>query len=74
MPIIKKLHHRLEFVEGRKASGGGGVKLSIRDENVAEPHIELDEEWEVRAKTEYSEYLNMEKKWLTELGVLQEVI
>ena len=50
------------------------MKLSIRDENVAEPHIELDEEWEVRAKTEYSEYLNMEKKWLTELGVLQEVI
>lgn len=63
---------RLEYVSNRSKSTRGGEKLTIKDENVQEPVVELDEEWEVRAKVQYEEYLVLERRLLVELGVTAE--
>ena len=37
------------------------------------PEVETDEEWEVKAKVQYEEYLAFEKYWLKELGLVTDV-
>ena len=66
---------RLQFIENRHSKSSiDAAKLRIKDDNLQEPVLELDEEWEVKARVHYEDYLILERRWLTDLGMIEEIV
>uniref|UniRef100_A0A7M6DQP7 WD repeat-containing protein 63 n=3 Tax=Clytia hemisphaerica TaxID=252671 RepID=A0A7M6DQP7_9CNID len=61
---------RLELLD--KTRGQNSLPTSIKVDSKAGHVQETEEEWDTRSKAQYGEYLEMEKKLLTEMGLLVE--
>lgn len=62
--------NRLQFLQNNKAAIPLSVK--INDEQTKTGTPETDEEWEAKAKLQYAEFLEMEKRMLMDMGLLTE--
>ena len=62
---------RLKYLKQAK---DGRISFTEGGSDVALPVIETDEDWEVKAKVQYEEYLAFEKYWLNELGLLSDIV